>query len=191
MKITITGRHLDLSDSVHSYAEKKLQKIETFFNRIIEAQMVLSAEKHRRIAEVTLHAKGVQIHAQQETEDIYASIDGVIEKIETQTKKYKEKLRNRKHISRDEIQIIEGVLETSDDSDDEDDEEENLEKSDTPRIVRVSKFAPKPMTIEEAVLQIMVTEDIFLMFSNSLTNQVNVVYKRKDGSFGLIEPELE
>lgn len=190
MKIIITGRHLDLDDNIRTHAEKRLHKAETFFDRIIEAHMILTAEKHRRIAEVTLRAKGTQFHAQEETGDIYASIDGVMEKIDTQIRRHKEKIKDRKHVNRDERL---GLVETSELSDEEEDEgeDESPETMDELKIVKVNKFAPKPMTAEEAAMQIMLSDDDFLMFSNSLTNQVNVVYKRKDGSYGWIEPELE
>ena len=80
MKVTITGRHMKLNDDIRAHAEEKLLKAETYFDRIIEGHMVLLAEKHRRMAEVTLSAKGVVFHAQEETEDIYASIDRVMER---------------------------------------------------------------------------------------------------------------
>ncbi|MFQ5870241.1 MAG: ribosome hibernation-promoting factor, HPF/YfiA family [Candidatus Zixiibacteriota bacterium] len=171
MKIIITGRHLEMDEKMRSYAEKKLHKAETYFDRIIEAHMILSAEKHRRIAEVTLNAKRVTFHAEEETEDIYASIDGVMEKVDTQVRRYKEKLSDRKHRSKEVTSSVEEGSETG------------------PRIIKVNKFAPKPMTTQEAVMQMMLLGDDFLVFSNSRTNQVNVVYMRKDGNYGWIEPE--
>lgn len=173
MNINITGRHLQLDDNIRNYAEEKIQKAETFFNRIIEAHMILSAEKHRRIAEITLSAKRATFHAREETEDIYASIDGVMEKVDTQIRRYKEKIRDRKHQSREE----------------DFEAEEELEPE--PLIIKVNKFASKPMTVQEAVDQIMHSDDEFLMFSNSETDQVNVVYKRKDGNYGWLEPDSE
>ena len=82
MKVTITGRHIRLDDDIRVYAEEKMHKAETYFDRIIEGHMILSAEKHRRIAEVTLSAKRARFHAQEETEDIFAAIDGVMEKVD-------------------------------------------------------------------------------------------------------------
>jgi putative sigma-54 modulation protein len=178
MKITITGRHLKLDDDIRTHAEKKMRKAETYLGRIIEAHMILSAEKHRRIAEVTLSARRVTFHAQEETENIYASIDGAMEKVDTQIRRYKEKLKDRKH------QLGEGLNSARASSIEEDSEAE-------PRIIRVSKFAPKPITVQEAVAQMMLSEDDFLMFSNFQTNQVNVVYRRKDGNYGWIEPDFE
>lgn len=175
MKMTITGRHLELDDSIRSYAEKKMRKAETYFDRIMEAQMILSAEKHRRIAEVTLNAKRVTFHAQEETENIYASIDGVMEKVDTQIRRHKEKVKDRKHQHKEVVSSVEQpgmpALETE------------------PRIIKVNKFAPKPITAQEAVTQMMLSGDDFLMFSNSQTDQINVVYRRKDGNYGWIEPD--
>jgi len=173
MKVIITGRHLHLDDNMRSYAEEKIHKAETYFNRIIEAHMILSAEKHRRMAEITLTAKRAKFHAREETEDIYASIDGVMEKVDAQLRKYKEKVRDRKHQSKEEVFLAEEEPES------------------VPLIVKINKFAPKPMTVQDAVEQIMHSDDGFLMFSNSETDQVNVVYKRKDGNYGWLEPDSE
>ncbi len=174
MKVIITGRHLKLNDDIRSYAEKKLRKAETYFDRIIEAHMILSAEKHRRAAEVTFNAKGVAFHAQEETEDIYISIDGVMEKVERQIRRHKEKIKNRKHHPKEETFSSVGDSETEE-----------------PQIIKVNKFAPKPINVQDAVTQMMLSNDDFLMFSNPQTNQVNVVYKRKDGNYGWIEPDFE
>lgn len=175
MKIIITGRHLKLNDDIRTYAEDKIHKAETFFDRIIEAHMVLSAEKHRRIAEVALNAKGVTFRAREETESIYASIDGVMEKVDTQIRRHKEKIKDRKHQNKEVVS--------------ENFEEESEERE--PEIIKVKRFVSKPMTAREAVMEMVLSENDFLMFSNSQTDQVNVVYKRKNGDFGWIEPDLE
>jgi putative sigma-54 modulation protein len=186
MKMTIIGRHIELDDDTKEYAEKKLSKAETFFDQIIEANMILSAEKHRRIAEVTLNAKNATFHATEETENINNSIDNVMEKVEVQVKKFKEKLKDHKRqpkglISENQIGINEP---------EENDDVEELEQDKEPQIIKVNKFAPKPMTVQEAVMQLDLLEDDFLVFSNSQTNQVNVVYKRKDRAYGWIEPDF-
>ena len=179
MKVTVTGRHLKLGDDIQSYAEGKIRKAETFFDRIIEAHMVLSAEKHRRIAEITLSAKRATFHAREETENIYASIDKVMEKVDTQIRRYKEKLRDRKHQGRE---MTSGIAENIAEETDEDVEAQ---------IIKVKSFAPKPMTPREALMMLDESEDNLLMFSNSQTNEVNVIYKRKDGNYGWIEPDFE
>ncbi|MDQ1316937.1 MAG: putative sigma-54 modulation protein [Candidatus Poribacteria bacterium] len=186
MKMMVTGRHIEMDDQIKAYAERKLQKAETYFDHIIEAHIVLSAEKHRRTAEVTLNAKNVTIHANEETDDIYNSIDGVMEKVDAQVKKYKERVKDHKHRIKGAIPELQDV-ETDLDSDSEDDIKQEKEI----QIVKVRKFAPKPMTTQEAVMQIKLLDNDFLVFSNSQTNQVNVVYKRKDGTYGWIEPDFE
>lgn len=184
MKISVIARHIELDDDTRSYAEKKLQKVETFFGRIMEATMVLSAEKHRRIAEVTLKAKHVTFHATEETENIRSAIDNVMEKVETQIKKFKEKLRDNKR--RVKGLPAETQLEEVETADDEDEEE-----MPEPQIIKVNKFAPKPMTVQEAAMQMTINDEDFLVFANSETNQVNVIYRRKDGTYGWIEPIFE
>ncbi|MGB9595153.1 MAG: ribosome hibernation-promoting factor, HPF/YfiA family [Candidatus Poribacteria bacterium] len=183
MKITVIARHLELDDDTKSYAEKKLQKIETFFRRIMEATMVLSAEKHRRIAEVTLKAKHVTFHATEETENIRSAIDNVMEKVEIQIKKFKEKLRdNKRRVKGLPVETQSEEVEVADDEDEEMPE---------PQIIKVNKFAAKPMTVQEAAMQMTINDEDFLVFANSETNQVNVVYRRKDGTYGWIEPTFE
>ena len=190
MKMMVTGRHIEMDDQTKAYAERKLQKAETYFDHIIEAHIVLSAEKHRRIAEVTLNAKNVTIHANEETDDIYNSIDGVMEKVDAQVKKYKERVKDHKHRIKGAIPELQDV-ETDLDSDSESDSEDDIKQDKGIQIIKVKKFAPKPMTTQEAVMQIKLLDNNFLVFSNSQTNQVNVVYKRKDGTYGWIEPDFE
>jgi len=179
MKTTILGRHIELDDDTKEFAEKKLLKAETFFDRIIEANMVLSAEKHRRIAEVTLNAKHVTFHAAEETESINSAIDNVMEKVEVQVKKFKEKLKDHKRHPK-------GAIPESEMEEAEDDSIQETE----PQIVKVRKIAPKPMTVQEAVLQLELLENDFFVFSNSQTERVNVVYRRNDGNYGWIEPDF-
>jgi putative sigma-54 modulation protein len=186
MKITIVGRHIELDDNTKEYAEKKLLKAETYFDQIIEAHMILSAEKHRRIAEVTLNAKNSTFHATEETENINNSIDSVMEKVEVQVKKFKDKLRDHKHHTKGLIP----ESEAEEINEEAEEEPDDLESETEPQIIKVRKFAPKPMTVQEAVMQLRLLEYDFLVFSNSQTNQANVVYKRKDNTYGWIEPDF-
>ncbi len=153
--------------------------------------MVLSAEKHRRIAEVTLNAKNATFHATAETDDFYSAVDAVMEKVDAQIKKFKERIKDRKHRNRVEATIETPEVEIVEDPEMEESDTEDLEINTRPQIVKVKRFAPKPMTPQEAVMQLDVLDDDFMMFSNSQTNQVNVIYKRKDGSYGWIEPDFE
>jgi len=137
MKMMVTGRHIEMDDQTKAYAERKLQKAETYFDHIIEAHIVLSAEKHRRIAEVTLNAKNVTIHANEETDDIYNSIDGVMEKVDAQVKKYKERVKDHKHRIKGAIPELQDV-ETDLDSDSESDSEDDIEQGKGVQIIKVN-----------------------------------------------------
>jgi putative sigma-54 modulation protein len=185
MQIFITGRNLQLTDDIREYVEKKVGKAETFFDGIIEANVVLDVQGHRHIAEVALMARRATFHAQSETENVFASIDDVVDKIDIQTRRYKERVKDRRHRpSRLEAALqLSGTNETTQVDVLEDEEENAL------RLVKVpEKFAPKPMTAEEAAMQLELSMDEFLMFLNSETEKINVVYRRRSGDYGWIEP---
>ncbi|MBD3185048.1 ribosome-associated translation inhibitor RaiA [Candidatus Poribacteria bacterium] len=188
MNITISSRHFNMDDRIKEYADKKIHKAETYFDSIMEANMVLSAEKHRRIAEVTISAKRATFHAREVTENIYASIDGVMDKIDKQLRRHKEKIKDKKHDTRMTLSDIPAEEEITEIEDIEEDENGEVTEA---QIIKVNKFAPKPITVQEAVNQIEISGNEFLMFSNSQTNQVNVIYKRTDGNYGWIEPDFE
>ncbi len=158
---------------------KKLQK---YFDQIMEAVATISVEKNRHIFEVTLQAKKAIIRAEEESDDIYNSIDRVIAKLERQIIKYKEKLYY-KYGNEYNKEPVSNIL-----------EEEGYhlgDKSNQDRkIVKTKRFAIKPMSPEEASLQMELLGHNFYVFSNEETAQINVIYKRKDGNFGLIEPEV-
>ncbi|HIE28615.1 TPA: ribosome-associated translation inhibitor RaiA [Candidatus Poribacteria bacterium] len=187
MQIFITGRNLELTDDIRNYVEKKVGKAEIFLDGIIEANVVLDVQGHRHIAEVTLVARRVTFHAQSETGNVFASIDDVVDKIDIQTRRYNERIKDRRHRASQldaALQLSEmGEIAEVDVSDDE--------EGDVPRLVKVSeKFAPKPMTAEEAAMQLKLSQDDFLMFLNPETDQINVVYRRRSGDYGWIEPEF-
>lgn len=147
-----------------------------FFKPETECHLTFSVEKNRNIFEVTILSKGLFIRAEETTNDMYASIDAVIDKLERQIRKNKTKLGRRIHQEAfvpDNFQIDEQI------------EEENSFK-----IMKSKRFAIKPMDVEEAILQMNLLGHNFFVFSNSETEEVNVVYKRKDGNYGLIEPEF-
>ncbi|MBM3236648.1 ribosome-associated translation inhibitor RaiA [Candidatus Poribacteria bacterium] len=187
MQIFITGRNLQLTDDIRDYVEKKVGKAETFLAGIIEAHVVLDVQGHRHIAEVTLMAKRATFYAQAETGNVFASIDEVVDKIDIQTRRYKERVKDRRHRpSQLEAALqLSGTNETTEVDVLEEEEEEAI------RLVKVpEKFAPKPMTAEEAAMQLELSRDEFLMFLNSATDKINVVYRRRNGDYGWIEPEF-
>jgi len=148
----------------------------------MDANATLSAEKNRQIFEVTLQAKKAIIRAEEESDNMYTSIDSVVEKLERQIIKYKEKLYSKtfsEQIRTKEIGLFENKESEAETQDDED-----------VKIVKIKKFVFKPMSPDEASLQMELLGHNFYVFNNEATNQINVIYKRKDGNFGLIEPEI-
>ena len=175
MRYTITGRNIDVTEGLKSAVYEKIGKLEKFFAPDTEAHVTLSVEKDRQKIEVTIPVKGSIIRAEQTSSDMYVSIDLVEEIIERQLKKYKNKIIDRKQSGGDFFnqEFI----------------EKEYEEEDTIQIVRTKKFDVKPMDPEEACIQMELLGHNFFVFMNSETNQVNVVYKRKSNTYGLIEPE--
>ena len=175
MRYTIPGRNIDVTEGLKSAVYEKIGKLEKFFAPDTEAHVTLSVEKDRQKIEVTIPVKGSIIRAEQTSSDMYVSIDLVEEIIERQLKKYKNKIIDRKQSGGDFFnqEFI----------------EKEYEEDDTIQIVRTKKFDVKPMDPEEACIQMELLGHNFFVFMNSETNQVNVVYKRKSNTYGLIEPE--
>ncbi len=174
MKTIVSGRNMNVTDALRDTIQSKLGKLDRFFHKELEAQVTLSIEKNRHIIEVTIPFNGSILRAEEATEDMYRSIDGVVDKLTRQLEKQKNKLENR--INRYETIRFENIR-----VDEEDDTEEA-------RIVRTKRFLIKPMDSEEAVLQMELLGHNFFVFVDAETDDVNVVYKRKDGDYGLIEP---
>jgi putative sigma-54 modulation protein len=169
MNVIITGRHLELTDNLKGYAEGKIKKFRKYVHNITEASVTLSVEKYRHKAEVLLRANGMMIQAESVTGEMYSSIDEVVEKLERQIKKYKDKWASyRKGEDRAPINVK---------------LEENF-----PSIIKRKSFDIKPMSPEEAVMQMDLLDKSFFVFTNASSGSINVLYKRRDGNFGLIEP---
>jgi putative sigma-54 modulation protein len=179
MKVNISGKNVTITDALKDYAGKKVGKIGRFFEGDLEAQVTLNVEKDRHIVEVTIPVNGILLRGEAETHDMYSSIDLVIEKLEKQIEKYKTKLA--RSIKKSPIKFkSNAVLENN----------LKVKSQGEPNVVRVKKFAIKPMDTEEAIMQMDLLGHDFFVFSNAVSNEVNVVYKRRDGNYGLIEPEL-
>lgn len=178
MRISITGKNLEISDYLNELVNKKVGKLERFFPQDAEVFVTLSVEKNRHIVEVTIPYDGGVIRGEEITGDMYASIDNVLDKLEKQIIRHRTRLEKcLKSGALRDMESAYGSLE------EEADEE-------GPKIVRVKRFAIKPMSEEEAMLQIEMVGHSFYVFLNAGTNQMNVLYKRKDGNYGLIEPEV-
>ena len=178
MRISITGKNLEISDYLRDLVEKKVGKLDRYFPQDAEAQVTLSVEKNRHIVEVTIPFDGGVIRGEEVTGDMYASIDNVLDKLEKQIIRHRTRLE--KSLRSGAFKFDEPVFSGS---------YEEIEEEDGPRIVRVKRFNIKPMSEEEAMLQIEMVGHSFYVFINSETNAMNVLYKRKDGNYGLIEPE--
>lgn len=185
MKYNIRGNNIDVTEALRSFVEKKLGRLEKYFDTTnkTEAHVALSVlNKDDHKVEVTVPFPGVLVRAEESTSDMYASIDKVVEKLERQIRKYKTKV-NRKFRQDGTIRSLEnGVAAVTAPAEVDEDEEEF-------QIVRTKRFNLKPMDAEEAVLQMDMLGHNFFVFSNASTDQINVIYKRKDGRYGLIEPE--
>lgn len=169
MKVQMRGRNVEVTVALKEYVEKRLGKLEKYIENLGDAQVTLSVEKDSHRIEVTIPINGMILRGEEATGDMYASIDMVVEKLEKQIERHKGKLVRRSVKGAEAKKVAQP-------------EEEG------PRVVRTKRFAIKPMAIDEAVLQMNLLGHSFFVFSNSDTEQVNVVYKRKDGNYGLIEP---
>lgn len=172
MNFQVRGKNIEVTPALRDYVEKRLTKLEKFFDGIIEVQVTLSVEGDRQKVEVTVPAEGLILRAEESNADMYSSIDLVSEKLERQIDKYKTKLTKRlRNAGFREFPMAEH------------------RESDEPKVLRSKRFALKPMPTDEAIMQMNLLGHNFFMFTNSETEEVNVVYKRKDGNYGLIEPE--
>lgn len=179
MKITITSRHESLTEGLRTHIEDKIHRVEKYLGKIREAHVILNFEKRRHICEINLHGKSLSLAATGSSHDMYQSIDEALKKMERQVVKVKEKRvgRHREGMLARPRSIVHHVLSTS-------------EKGEEPLVVRSRKYAVKPMSTEEAAMQLAASRDEFLVYSNAETGKTNVVYKRKDSHIGLIEPEV-
>lgn len=176
MKIKIFGKNIEVTEGIKNAVEEKLGKLDKYFNEEIRADVTLSVNRNEQKVEVTIPVKGNIIRAEEISEDMYASIDMVEETIERQLVKYKSKLIDKKKSYRDNF------TEDYIDADYEDEDESAV------KIVRTKSFGVKPMDPEEACVQMELLGHNFFVFLNADTDEVNVVYKRKGGTYGLIEP---
>ncbi len=186
MKISITGRHFDLTDEHKEYVRKRVGHLKRFFETIMDVHVALGKEKHRETAEITIQVNGVMMHAEEETGDIFSSIDLGVDKIEKQIKKYKARLRNRRprargngteHSIRYKMDVLSG--------------QELEQGAPEPRVIRTKVLAIKPLSLDEALMQMDLLNQDFLVFRNAASERINVLYRRPDGDYNLVEPEAE
>src|SRR5690554_508678 len=175
MEIRIQGKNLEVTKALQDYAEKKVAKISKFFEQEpLEVQVTMAVERETHIVDITVSVNGLLLRGEEKTADMYSSIDGAVNKIERQVHKYKTKINRR---LREDNRV---VLPSRDET----------EEAPEPVIVRTKRFAVKPMSVTEAVMQMDLLGHDFFVFFNADTDEVNVVYKRRGGNYGLIEPEF-
>ncbi|SDX28874.1 ribosome hibernation-promoting factor, HPF/YfiA family [Paenibacillus sp. CF384] len=181
MKYNIRGQHILVTDALREYVEKKLSRLEKYFEEPItsETNVTMSVTKGKHVIEVMIPLSNAMLRAEEKSEDMYASIDLVVDKLERQIRKHKTKINSRyrkesgiRTMFKDDGAAVR-VLEEEDDYE----------------LVRTKRFLLKPMDVEEAILQMNMVGHSFFMFANATTKEVNVVYKRSDGRYGLIEAD--
>lgn len=173
MRVTVIGKNIDVTPALREIVEKKISKLDRYFKPNVAARATLTVQKNSQIFEVTIPFNGVILRCEESTDDMYKSIDLVQAKLERQIRKQRTKLQRRSNESLRFSNFDEVALEDDDQGE----------------IVKVKKFNIKPMSTEEAILQMELVEHNFFVFKDSDTDNVNVIYKRKDGNYGLLEPD--
>ena len=192
MQLAVTFRHMDATPALKEYAREKVERINKYFPNPIKAHVVFSTESgfnHVADVMITLH-NGFVIKGEETTEDMYSSIDLVMAKIERQVRRYKEKLQHHRPVGRETPprELEHSVVTMSDPDATDGADQQRAAPSGTPfSVVKKDNFVARPLTVEQAVLQLNLLEEQFLVFENSASRHVSVVYRRKDGKFGLIE----
>jgi len=176
MRLQVKGKNVEVNESIKSYAQAKLGKLEKHLNETARLELELAVEKNpsiadNQVAEATVWTKGPVLRARERSTDMKASIDMLVDKLERQAQRYREKRRRSNARASHEPGAV-------------------AADEDVPRIVKTKQFAVKPMHAEEAVLQLELVGHDFFVFQNADSNDVNVVYRRRDGGYGLIEPQV-
>jgi len=181
MELKITGKNVELSPAVHSYIKRKLGKLNRHLTNIIESKVEVSEEKtkspqHHFVVQITVNSNGTLLRGEERGENLYTAIDKVKEVVERQIERYKGKMYNKDRDSSLIRNELSQTIET----------EQPME-----RVTKVKRFAVKPMSAAEAIDQMELLGHDFFLFFNAETEELNLLYRRKDGNYGLIEPELE
>ncbi len=175
MSIIVRGKNIEITPALKDYVVKRVNKITKYFDSLGEITAILIVEKGRHIIELTVPVNGMMLRGQEATADMYTSIDLVVDKIEKQIEKYKTKLSRRLKGG-----SFKGDLVAS-----------TVAEDDGTQVVKTKRFPIKPMDVEEAILQMNLINHDFFVFTNAETEEANVLYRRKDGNYGLIEPEFK
>ncbi|NMA01924.1 MAG: ribosome-associated translation inhibitor RaiA [Clostridia bacterium] len=179
MKILIKGKNVQVTPALREYVEKRIGKITRYFEgELKDATVTLVVEKDMQRVEVSIPLNGYILRGEEETMDMYTSIDNVVDKLERQVRKYKTRMNRKiKNLSIKDLAPETNTVAVK-------------EEVDEPKVVKTKRFAVKPMHVDEAILQMELLGHNFFVFLDANTEEVNVLYKRKDGNYGLIEPDL-
>jgi len=172
MKVIITCKNFSASDHLKETIEKKFDKLNKYFSSDIVANIMISMERGKQKIEATINAKGMIFRAEENSADIYESVDRILEKLSTQMSRFKTKLQ-KKHKDNKDL-LFAGIP-------------ENDEEPEEIKVVKTKKFDLVPMTTEEAIIQMELVQHTFFVFLNMETDSINVVYKRKNNDYGLLE----
>jgi len=175
MPVTVTFRQVRPTDALRRHAESKTQRLQKFLRRPVEAHVVLSVLKHRHIAEFVVTADRMNVTATEETSDLYSAIDLAIAKIERQLAKRIAKRKTRKHDGADEAPAFAA---------------ESRPRRRRGTMIETERVTVKPMSVDEGVMQMNLLKKDFFLFKNAATDTLGVIYRRRDGNYGLIEPEM-
>lgn len=186
--VTVKGKHLQVTEGLREHAQNRLQKLETYFHNIREVIVVESVEGAQHRVEVSLQGDGLMLRGEERTNDMYVSLDRVVDKLEARLKKFKAKhthLRNHQQSLRTSVDItngsgMDGILPA--------DSEEDVD--DSPRIVRTKAVTMKPMGIDDAVQMLELTDHDWYVYLDMDTHMTQVVYRRRDGNYGLVVPKI-
>ncbi|MFO7265673.1 MAG: ribosome-associated translation inhibitor RaiA [Bacillota bacterium] len=181
--LTVSGKNVAVTQALREHAERRISKLQKYFDdgRPLRAEVVMYTERDNHVAEVTIQVGSLLVRGVGKTDDMYVSIDSAVDRIARQVRKYKTRIHRK---------LQEGgkpVAMPAEPAEDLDEEGEGDESE--PRVVRVKRFAFKPMTLDEAILQMELLGHDFFVFTDAETDEVHVLYRRRDGNYGLIEPE--
>ncbi|TWI77298.1 putative sigma-54 modulation protein [Desulfobotulus alkaliphilus] len=187
MKTSVTFKNIEPSEALKDYATSKLSRLDKHFDGPAEAQVVLSVEKIRHIVDVRITCDRLNLQATEETENMYAALDLVVDKLKNQIRRTKEKTREKRPVSKGGIKGAEAAMAVAESIREADEDALHPETAkDTGFVIESMPF--KPMDAEEAAMQLKISDRDFIVYTDARTEQVNVVYRRKDGDLGLIQP---
>lgn len=184
MQIIIKGKNVEITEWLREYVEKKIGRLDKYLPTLSEARVELAVQKaksasDRQVAQITIRSNGTILRAEEKSDDMFASIDAVADKLYRQVARFKEKRERRGRAVYGESVTVQ-----------EDEVENVIEEDEEPAVVRVKRFLVRPMTEEEAIEQMELLGHDFFLFYNADSDSMNVVYRRKDGNYGLLQPEL-